>query len=114
MMEVKEFIREVNRMCAYHGGNCYGKEHKTCELASYDCKDLMNMPETAVDIVEKWTKEHPHKTRQSEFLELFPNATLDENGVIRICPNYIDSTVKCYTEVDCKDCCKEYWSKEVE
>lgn len=39
--------------------------------------------------LKKWSAEHPVKTRQSEFLKLFPNADV-QNDVIRICPKKID------------------------
>ena len=73
--------------------------------------------------------EHPRKTRQSEFLKMFPNAVLiardwlqyhsdtkDDCPVIDICPHKVDTTL----EVDCKDvrscyvCRKEYWQAEME
>ena len=113
MMEVKEFIREVNRMCEYYGGDCYGKENKTCPLASYDCKDLMNMPETAVDIVENWSIAHPAKTHQNVVLEQYPNAKIDVNGVVMLCPNCIDTTARCFGSEDCDVCRADYWNEVV-
>ena len=73
-------------------------------------------PEKYVAIVEKWSAEHPVKTRQSEFLKLFPNANLKE-GVLSICPRKI--SVNSVTEdecgeLGCSDCEKKYWLAEVE
>lgn len=73
-----------------------------------------------VDLVEEWSREHPIKTRQSVFLEQYPETEIDENGVVALCPMYIsaahrDSNGECnYPERMCKDCRREFWSQEVE
>ena len=66
-------------------------------------------------IVEKWSAEHPIKTRQSEFLKMFPNAKL-VNGHINICPKAINDTVTNYIDCRnllCSDCKEKYWLEEV-
>ena len=59
----------------------------------------------------------PKKTRQSEFLKMFPNAELEE-GVLMITPCIVDSTVKTDTcepnLIMCEECAKAYWNEEVE
>ena len=73
--------------------------------------------EEFVDIVEKWSAEHSVKTKQSEFLKMFPNADLMRDGVINICPRSADVNYKTSYEcfcTDCDDCYKEYWLAEVE
>lgn len=82
-----------------------------------ECEDLeAKYPETAVKIIEKWSAEHPVKTRQSEFLKLFPNVDI-RNGVLNICPREIDLNSireeKCMNSF-CPECKKEYWLVEVE
>lgn len=71
--------------------------------------------EEIVAHVEQWAKEHPAKTRQSEFLKMFPNARID-NGVIFLGPCAIDrveyDSYKC--TMNCKKCCRDYWLKEIE
>ena len=118
-MEAKEFITERNRMCDYYGGAAHckrvvGETTESCPLRDYVCVHLPGVTVAVIDEVEKWSKTHPKKTRQDEFLKQFTKANVDENGVLRICPNYIDSTVKCYAEVDCDVCRKEYWKEEIE
>lgn len=58
----------------------------------------------------------PKKTRQSEFLKMYPNARLNSKGVLDIRPCNIDtsySTDHCYFA--CGDECQNaYWSQEVE
>lgn len=51
------------------------------------------------------------KTRQSEFLKLFPDA-LEEEGVMNICPLILDKSAKCF-KVNCKVCQKDFWLAEV-
>lgn len=51
------------------------------------------------------------KTRQSEFLKIFPNAEPKE-GVMDICPLILDKSAKCF-KVNCKVCQKDFWLAEV-
>ena len=119
-MDAVKFMKEKKRMCDLYvnaiGCTC-------CPLSVYNnktaekCKHyIFNKPEEAVAAVEKWSSEHPIKTRQSEFLKMFPNASIGVNGAITICPCHIDA--KFETEIcgisKCEDCKKEYWLVEVE
>ena len=73
-----------------------------------------------VDLVEEWLKDHPLKTRQSVFLERYPEAEIDANGVVGLCPMsisaaYRDSNGECNNpEQMCRDCRREFWMQEVE
>lgn len=40
--------------------------------------------------VEQLAQEHPRKTRQSEFLDMFPTASVDDVGVLNVCPAAVD------------------------
>lgn len=51
------------------------------------------------------------KTRQSEFLKIFPKVGLKE-GVIDICPLFLDKTANCI-KVNCRVCQKDFWLAEV-
>jgi hypothetical protein len=85
------------------------------------CNDyIKRCPAEAVVIVEKWSKEHPLKTRQSEFLKMFPRASMASNGTIDFCPNSFDEEFACpekgkfdHSECECPDCRKKYWLEEV-
>ena len=82
----------------------------------------MKEPEKAVDIIEKWSDEHPAKTRQSVFLEHYPDAVISEDGVVDIAPCAIEksrfrknSGRICNTpEKSCVQCRHDYWLEEVE
>ncbi len=111
-MDAVEFIKERNRMCNNYAccTDCPlgGKEH---------CNSILNVDaQKIVPIVEQWTKEHPVKTRQSEFLKMFPDARIGQDGVLNICPS--DMLGKCPNvlgEVCHYDNCRrEFWGQEVE
>ena len=106
-MDAIKFLEEAKRMCKSY-------EHCIdCPLEYYDCSlGAVENPQTEVEIVERWAKEHT-KTRQSEFLKMFPNAKVS-NGVISICPKHIDSECGADCEEDCTNCRKNYWFAEVE
>ena len=74
-----------------------------------------------LSIVEKWSKEHQHKTRQSMFMEQYPEAELTKDGGISICPiavsaAYRNKTGGCAspTRPRCEVCLREFWMQEVE
>lgn len=76
--------------------------------------DTIEYAEKAVQIVEQWAKDHPVKTRQSEFLKLFPNAAIDEDdGILCIKPCTIDESIGCTNGKGCDDCYRKYWLTEV-
>ena len=115
----KATIYEYARMCSYYD-DCNWCEG--CPLASENnglgiecCEAIINHPDKANEIILKWCKEHPVKTRQSEFLKMFPNVELVDDVVINICPNVIDGqySADC-TRLTCKECRKEYWLAEVD
>ena len=74
--------------------------------------------EGRVKLVEEWAAAHPRKTRQSVFLEQYPNAVLDKDGVLRICPSFVGGDVpekyRCICLTDCNACRREFWMQEVE
>lgn len=111
-MDAMEFIRERNRMCKAFP-SCKG-----CPTCDFDGCGSVHLNEGIIPIVEKWAEEHPRKTRQSEFLKRWPNAQLDENDNIKVCPKLLMGVApsnngqgcicSCYT------CREDFWSQEVE
>jgi hypothetical protein len=88
-MDVVRYFKEKARMtqkCNILCKNC----PLYCNFLGRDvfCTGLENdYPEKAVEIVEKWSKEHPQKTYLSDFLEKYPNVLLNEKGFPQqICP----------------------------
>ena len=122
-MDAVKFIKERNRMCKSFGDRCTG-----CP-ASDACKNELccafdqgsTLDATAqVAIVEEWSAAHPIKTRQSVFIEQYPDAVLDGVGVLRICPIYLSAEYRddcsgCKNiGKKCSDCRREFWMQEVE
>lgn len=52
------------------------------------------------------------KTRQSEFLKIFPKAWMQE-GVIDICPDRVSGENICEYDERCRECKKDFWMAEV-
>ena len=47
----------------------------------------MYHPEKAIEIVQRWSDEHPQRTYLSEFLEHYPNVQLYDTGLPKgVCP----------------------------
>lgn len=113
-MEAVKFIKEWARMCksAKSCSECIiGKNAGMFTICGNVIKED---PEKYVAIVKKkWSAEHPAKTRQSEFLKIYPDACIAKNGVIQICPNRIEKSKEFDCHVNCHDCQKEYWLAEV-
>lgn len=116
-MDAVEYLTELNRMCAKRNicDDCpiYKATGRNCGLAYNNAEMLAGH----VEIVEQWAKEHPFRTRQSVFLDRYPNAKIDEDGSIVICPSAIEGK-SCYELYDGMSCCKEcrsnYWSQEAD
>lgn len=117
-MDALEFLRDRRRMCDSHR-HCEG-----CPLEEGKCVVSSVAPDEdykrIITAVEQWSKEHPRKTRQSVFLEQYPEAEIDANGVVGLCPMSIsaahrDSDGECNCpEKLCRDCRREFWMQEVE
>lgn len=108
-MDAVEFVKERNRMCKSFGRDCCD-----CPADKDVCCDAFEWQEELVAIVEKWSAEHPCKTRQSEFLKQYPNAKLID-GILAFCPKMIDTSLSCpnYNDIDCLYCRREFWMEEI-
>ena len=121
-MDAVEYIKEAKRICKSQGicksvsGKCpLSDENGYCIATAYICAaDAIKKTEKAVQIVEQWAKEHPVKTRQSEFLKKFPDARVNDDGILDIRPCCVEVGLcsKCGIR-NCNDCRREYWLTEV-
>lgn len=111
-MDVLDFIRETNRMCKSFGDNC-----EDCPASDVSGCMVDQLYEEIVPIVEKWSKENPRKTRQSEFLKLFPDAdTCMPEGCLTLnpCQFYQKMYTECDNKYKCAECRRKFWNQEVE
>lgn len=120
-MDAVKFLQERARMCNSFSPNCEGcRVDKEKPVMSECYLWMFENPERAVKIVEEWFSEHPRKTRQSVFLEQYPQAHIDEDGVLWICPSMIvrshrmDGGGCANSPEKCPDCRREFWMQEVE
>ena len=118
-MDAVKFLKTLSRMCNYKCRDCEIGNRSGCDSCASWQK---THPEEAVAIVEQWAAEHPVKTRQSVFLEQYPEARLSKDGVLLlICPRTISSayrneegTCNIANHGTCADCKREFWLAEVE
>lgn len=105
MMDAVEFLDKVDRL---------SKRGSTEEKMRYNDYRTARDNTRAVKFVERWDAEHPVKTRQSEFLKLFPNAQTD-SGCLNACPMDVfgNTGIDCNKRT-CFECKKEFWLQEVE
>jgi hypothetical protein len=68
--------------------------------------ELDGNPEKAIEIVQKWSDEHPVVTYLDKLLEAFPNAKIGEGNVPLICPNKLG-----LNDLSCDKKCVECWSQ---
>lgn len=106
-MDAVKFIEEHRRMYKVTG------KHSPTLAEGIPAEDV-------VKEVEEWSAAHPRKTRQSVFLEQYPEARIGDDGVLHVGPCSISASHRnvsgsCATmRRECKDCRREFWMQEVE
>ena len=108
MMDAVEFLDKVDRL---------SKRGSTEEKMRYNDYRTAKDNTWAVKFVEQWCTEHPVKTRQSVFLEQFPNAPIYTNTHnVSLDPCLVDTALRghCPTGRGCDICRREFWMQEVE
>lgn len=100
-MDAIEFVEQVRRM-----DKNAGRKYSI----------FLDSPEDVVAEVEEWAKKNPVKTRQSVFLEQWPNCMMDGDGTVGMCPRNVDKMYVCNLSRsgECTDCRREFWMQEVE
>lgn len=118
-MDAVEYVKTLCRM--HESQDCYYGSIPGCPLLhkdDEDCYCVANMreyAEKAVQIVEQWANDNPVKSRQSAFLEIFPNAP-KSGRVLDICPRSLNTEYmppKRCENTSCGVCKIDYWSEEV-
>lgn len=111
-MDAVKYVKTVNRLCKnLRCKECPVFKEEICAVG-FDDYSVKSIEETVLK-VEQWAKDHPVKTRQSEFLKLYPNADLCRD-VINILPCSIEKEMsKCCDDKKCEECRKDYWLTEV-
>ena len=111
-MDALEFIKAIKQMLSAGANNSTVQKY----ISAYKKNDCEGMVKAA----EQWAAEHTVKTRQSVFLEQFPNVRLDTNEIIDISPCRVDPKQYSFNGKDCckfrscGECRREFWLAEVE
>lgn len=106
-MDAVKFIEEHRRMYKVTG------KHLPTLAGGLPAEDV-------VKEVEDWSAAHSRKTRQSVFLEQWPQGNIGGDGVLQVCPAPISESHRnaqggCGNiHRECRDCRKEFWDQEVE
>lgn len=115
-MDAVEFLRERNRMC-----KSFNRCSDGCPAWGGLCKLETGIvfereADKQVEIVKEWSTAHPRKTRQSVFLEQYPNCMMDGDGTVGMCPRNVDKNYICDVNrfAGCPNCRREFWMQEVE
>lgn len=119
MMDASDFVKNYIRMCSAVGDceQCPCGETNFCTAPS-NLRSLDGADEV-VHIVEEWAAAHPPKTRQSAFLELFPEADVCETDDCRTCLtldpcHFYPKMRKDCSLRKCSDCRKAFWLSELD
>ena len=117
-MDAVEFIEERKRMCKAQGILCSGCPARVGSDCSVRTQSPLDANEQ-VKIVEAWSAAHPRKTRQSVFLEQWPDVQLDKDGNIALCPKLLckgeelNALIAMCHGSNCASCLYRFWSKVV-
>lgn len=108
-MDAVKFVKERKRMCDSYLMCADGCPIKALKI-KYDegCGIVMNNhADEFVDAVEKWSADHPIKTRASDLLEKLPKASVTPQGYPISCAmvlGYCDTCIGFTDEKSCKEC----------
>lgn len=68
----------------------------------------MLYPEKAIEIVQRWSDEHPQRTYLTEFLKHYPNTLLDDDGTPKGVCLYALGLIN---KDDCDNNCVKCWNQ---
>lgn len=113
-MDAVEYVKQRRRMCDSY------ETCTKCPASEYPgCATVDGIPDI-VSIVEQWAKEHPVKTRQSEFLKQWPDAEISGDGLPSVAPCQLcvgllheRSRERCESRQVCDKCRRDFWLKEI-
>ena len=114
-MAAVEYVKALGRLCNNYlcGADC-----PLIDICDDESDDSYVRK---VQIVEQWAKEHPVKTRQSEFLKQWPDAEIGDDGLLSIAPCQLNvELLQCESQKDCEErgvcgkCRCDFWLKEIE
>lgn len=106
-MDVLKFMKEYRRMCNYYP-RCFEyprADEPNCNIEEMSDEEFENF----INTVEKWSKEHPQRTRLQDLLEKFPKAEIGKEGLPSFCCAKLGYDCNCL-----KSTCEDCWNMPVE
>ena len=125
-MDAVEFLKEAKRYCEWCKNTTQDGKKRLCDACYFEkLNNIFNLHSMAyckfVEIVEQWAKEHPVKTRMSEFFNQWPDAEIGYDGLPTVAPCQLNiELLQCESQKDCEDrgvcnkCRRDFWLKEIE
>ncbi len=113
---------ELESSVRYPEVRTFGENWVTCSKCRTTYKRVWQAarssfaPEQQINTVTVRAEQNPRKTRQEVFLEQYPNARLDSEGIICICPEEVygdEVKTLCVKSKLCYDCRHKFWPQEV-
>ena len=115
-MDAIKFLEGRRKLCSKYS-NC-----SECPACGRGLSCIFNStngaaPFEQIEFLQKWIEKHPCKTRQSVFLEQYPESEII-NDVLNICPMLIDKSHRDNDGVctvrgrSCYDCMHDFWKQE--
>ena len=115
-MDAIDFVKSYSQMCKMIG-DC---EQCPCYDMSFCAPKSQEEAEEIVRRVEEWAATHPIRTLQDVFLEQWPEAYVEDDGCLLVCPKVIsakhrnEADVCLVKDYRCAECRHEFWGQEVE
>lgn len=109
-VEVKEFVKEFKRMFeTVRGVNVVGADIHVMGTIGLNTEVFcVALNDKEIDIVEKWSKEHPKKTIAMDFFGKHPDAKHFDDGTPKVCAAQLGYCTDCrlddYGDLDCYSC----------
>ena len=124
-MDAVEFLKEAKRYCEWCKNTTQDGKKRLCDACYFEkLNNIFNLHSMAyckfVEMVDQWAKEHPIKTRQSEFLKQWPDAEIGYDGLPTVAPCQLNiELLQCDSQDDCENrgvcdkCRRDFWLKEI-
>lgn len=113
--KTETYLKEKLRMCKSY------QKYEDCEKCGFgkvslDCDSFaLENPYDAIEIVQKWSDEHPPKTFLDDVLEKFPKAKR-ETIITDLCPKTLgyEKGFRCDGTEDCEKCWNRPYLEEAQ
>lgn len=107
------FVREFKRMCDFEWN--VEKDCPNCPFRLKYCDEdglvgLHSVTPESVELVQKWSDEHPQETMAEHFFKMFPNAPKSEAERLFFCPKDIGWIDYCVIDIEPEKCCLKCWN----